>query len=141
MVTMGPLEFVIIRFPSNEFTGAIIPELRKIVDKDLIHIIDLTFIAKDAMGKVQAYELADISREALDAWQPVVANVRSILSQPDIEEVGEMMDPNTSAAILVFEHLWALGFRQAVQNAGGELLGQGQIPPRTSRQPWLSSTL
>jgi hypothetical protein len=126
-MVMGPLEYVIIQFPGHEFTGEVLPELRKIVEKGLIRIIDLTLIMKDEAGKVQAYELADVSQDVQDAWRPVVAEVRGLLSKPDIDEAGALMEANTSAGLMLFEHLWALDFKQAVLGAGGRLLAQERV--------------
>jgi len=126
-MVMGPLEYVIIQFPGHEFTGEIMPELRAIVEKGLIHIVDLTFIMKDEAGKVQAYELADVTKDVKDAWKPVVAEVRGLLSKSDIDEAGSLMEENTSAALMLFEHLWAIDFKLALQRAGGRLLAQERV--------------
>jgi len=126
-MVMGPLEYLIIQFPGHGFTGEILPELRTIVEKKLITIIDLTFITKDRAGMVQAYELADVTSDVKDAWQPVVAEVRGLLSKADIDEAGTLMQENTSAALMVFEHLWARDFKQALQRAGGRLLAQERV--------------
>jgi hypothetical protein len=126
-MVMGPLEYVIIQFPGHEFSGEIMPELRAIVEKGLIHIVDLTFIMKDEAGKVQAYELADVTKDVKDAWKPVVAEVRGLLSKSDIDEAGSLMEENTSAALMLFEHLWAIDFKLALQRAGGRLLAQERV--------------
>ena len=39
-----------------------------------------------------------------------------------------MVGPNSSAAILVFEHAWALKLRDAIVNAEGELVFSERIP-------------
>ena len=51
-----------------------------------------------------------------------------MLSDDDIEELGVDLPPNSSAAILLFEHLWATKFRDAVVDAGGELVASIRIP-------------
>jgi hypothetical protein len=38
------------------------------------------------------------------------------------------MEPGTNAAILLFENLWAIKFREAVLRANGRLLGHERIP-------------
>ena len=49
-MSIGPVEYVILGFPDNKFTGQIAPELLTLVDGGLINIIDLTFISKDVEG-------------------------------------------------------------------------------------------
>ena len=47
-MTIGPVEYLILGFPGNKFTGEIVPELAKLIESGLVRIIDLTFISKDA---------------------------------------------------------------------------------------------
>ena len=49
---IGPVEYVILGFPGNNFTGQIVPELAKLIDSGNARIIDLTFISKNADGSV-----------------------------------------------------------------------------------------
>ena len=53
---IGPVEYLILGFPGNNFTGQIVPELAKLIDSGLVRIIDLTFIMKDADGHVEVVE-------------------------------------------------------------------------------------
>jgi hypothetical protein len=39
------------------------------------------------------------------------------------------MEPNTSVAILLFEHSWATAFRDAIGRAGGSLVTQAMVQP------------
>ena len=41
---------------------------------------------------------------------------------------GEELDPDSSAALLVWEDLWATRLVDAIRNANGELLDLGRIP-------------
>ncbi|MDD4568454.1 MAG: hypothetical protein PHU37_11180, partial [Methanoculleus chikugoensis] len=42
--------------------------------------------------------------------------------------VGEIMEKNSSVALLLFEHVWATRFRDAVLNADGRLIAGERIP-------------
>ena len=57
-MTTGPLSYLVVAFPGNQFKGEILPELKRIVDKGLIRIVDLIFIMKDQDGNVEGVELA-----------------------------------------------------------------------------------
>ena len=45
-----------------------------------------------------------------------------------MDAIAEELEPNSSAAMLLFEHLWAVSFTQAVRDAGGQLILQERIP-------------
>ena len=47
MEEIGPVEYMIVSFPGNRFTGEIAPALGKLVESNTIRIIDLAFVSKD----------------------------------------------------------------------------------------------
>ena len=51
-----------------------------------------------------------------------------MLAEEDIEDLAAELAPNSSAAILLFEHVWATRFRDAVVDSGGELVASIRIP-------------
>jgi uncharacterized membrane protein len=56
MASMGPVEYVVIGFPGNRFKGEIVPAVAELVDNDIVRIIDVVFIKKDADGQVTMFE-------------------------------------------------------------------------------------
>ena len=64
-MTLGPLEYLVVGFEGNRFTGQILAELRAAQDKGIIHVIDLFAIKKDEQGNVTALELSDLSTRKL----------------------------------------------------------------------------
>jgi hypothetical protein len=61
---LDPVEYVIIEFPGNRFTGEIAPAIAALVDRGLVHIIDLVFVRKDADGSVTYFEYDDLDELA-----------------------------------------------------------------------------
>jgi uncharacterized membrane protein len=125
---MGPIEILIIGFPGNKFTGEVAPALAELVESGQIRVIDLVFVAKDPAGDVVAVELSDVDKATSAAFQPYVDEPSGMLSDEDIEDIAVALEPNSSAAILLFEHLWATKFQQAVLGAGGVLIDSIRIP-------------
>ena len=123
---IGPVEYLILGFPGNNFTGQIVPELAKLIDSGLVRIIDLTFISKDADGAVQVVEYDAV--EELAAFAGLDAEVGGLLSDEDVAYAAQSLDPNTSAALLVWEDTWAAPFAAAVRNANGVILEGARIP-------------
>ena len=52
----------------------------------------------------------------------------ALISDEDVEALSETLEPNSSAAILVFEHTWAIPFRDAIVDSGGILAAAVRIP-------------
>ena len=125
---MGPIELIVIEFEGNRFKGEIIPALRDLVDKDLIHIVDLTFIKKDREGNVTSFEMTDIEEEVAALFDPILTDTNGMISQEDIMEVSANMQNNSSVGMLVIEYEWARPLREAVINAGGRLVFDTLIP-------------
>ena len=125
---IGPVEILVVGFPDNKFTGEIAPALADLVQAGLIRVIDLVFVAKDAEGDVVGIELSELDDSVTVAFRPHVEEPSGILADEDIEDLGAELPLNSSAAILVFEHLWATKFRDAVVDSGGILISSIRIP-------------
>lgn len=125
-MAIGPVEYLILGFPGNTFTGQIVPELAKLIDSGLVRIIDLTFISKDADGEVQVVEYDAV--EELAAFAGLDAEVGGLLTDEDVAYAALSLEPNTSAALLVWEDTWAAPFAAAVRNANGVILEGARIP-------------
>jgi Family of unknown function (DUF6325) len=125
---IGPVEILVVGFPGNQFNGEVAPALADLVQSGLIRVIDLVFVAKDADGNVVGVELSDVDPAVSAAFQPHVEEPSGLLADEDIEDLGVHIERNSSAAILVFEHLWATRFRDALVDSGGELLASIRVP-------------
>jgi hypothetical protein len=125
-MAIGPVEYLILGFPGNNFTGQIVPELAKLLDSGLVRIIDLTFITKDAAGRVDVVEYDAV--EELAAFAGLDAEVGGILTDEDIAHAAMSLEPNTSAALLIWEDTLATPFEEAVRNANGVILEGARIP-------------
>ena len=123
---IGPVEYLILGFPGNNFTGQIVPELAKLIDSGLVRIIDLTFITKDAAGHVDVVEYDAV--EELAAFAGLDAEVGGILTDEDVAYAAQALEPNSSAALLIWEDTWATPFAVAVRNANGVIIEGARIP-------------
>jgi hypothetical protein len=122
----GPVDLVLFRFPGNQFTGEIAPALGDLVSSGTVRILDLVFITKDADGNVAGVELAELG-EAGAAFEDIDGEVNELLTDEDIEAAGEELEPNSSAALLMFENSWAGRFVDAVRAANGEVVAYERI--------------
>lgn len=122
----GPVEYVILGFPGNHFTSEIVPPLAKLIDSGTVRIIDLVFILKDNDGNVTTVEFDQL--EELAPFSALEGEVSGLVNQEDIEYAADSLEPNTSAAILLWEDTWATEFAEAVKGAGGTMLESARIP-------------
>jgi hypothetical protein len=127
-MSIGPVEYMVVAFPGNKFKGDIVPALRELVESGTIRIIDLAFVAKDENGDVVGVELEDQGSEIFAAFETITMDRDGLVSDDDMMQIGEALDPNSSAAILVWEDVWATRFADAVVDAGGVLVDIQRIP-------------
>lgn len=127
-MTLGPLEYLVVRFEGNHFTGEILPELAALRDKGLVRIVDLLFIQKDKDGKVAVREVSDLSEEEAKRYGPIAGDLHDLVSLEDIEDVAGKIPTNSSAAIALLEHIWATRLRETILKARGEILEAGFVP-------------
>ena len=128
-MALGPIEVIVIGFPGNEFNGEIIPELQRLVSEDIITVVDGLFLTKDADGVVDFAEFGESGGNARAAeLGNLLDQLEALISDEDVTEVAETLEPNSSAAILVFEHTWAKPFRDAVVASGGVLAANFRVP-------------
>jgi uncharacterized membrane protein len=125
---VGSVEYAIIAFPGNHFKGEIVPALEDLVDRDLVRILDLALVIKDEDGNVEAVELSSLPEEEARAFERLDIGFGDLLNEDDIREVGDSLEPNSSAGLIVWENLWSLPLVTAIRNAKGELLATEKIP-------------
>ena len=122
----GPIEVLVLGFPGNQFSGEILPELARLVAGGQIAILDLKFVAKALDGQVVTLEAVDAGSEE---WaELIVSDSADYVEDEDFQDVADTLEPGSSAAILVFEHLWAKSLTSALIGAGGVLLFNARIP-------------
>lgn len=127
-MTHGPVDFVVIRFPGNNFTGEIVTELKTLVDSGIVRILDLIFVAKHENGDIDIIELTDLDDSVAVAFDEFVGDISGLFSESDVLAIAEGMSPNNSAGLILYENVWASAFAQAVRNANGEVLLAERIP-------------
>jgi uncharacterized membrane protein len=126
-IEMGPIDYLLVEWPGRQPNGEVAPHLIDLVDRGLIRILDLAFVAKDEDGTVAGLELSDLGDGAaeLEVFEGASSG---LLSDDDLAEAGAALEPGTSAALLVFENTWAAPFAAAVRRSGGQLVASGRIP-------------
>ncbi len=136
--TMGPVDYLIVQFPGNRFTGRIAPELVDLEKNGIIRVIDLVFLMRDESGNLVNVEAKNLEGEAGAAYRELAKRTDEWFSEADIEFFAEDLPKNSSAALLLFENVWAIRFKEALQAADARLIEMGRIPPETMEKAGMS---
>ena len=125
---LGPVDYAIVAFPGSRFTGRIAPALAELADAGTIRIIDVAFISKELNGDVTAFDLDEIEAEVRVGFESAGVVGETLFNEDDVMSAAESLEPGSSAAMIVWENLWARTIADAVRAADGQLLDFGRIP-------------
>jgi hypothetical protein len=151
-MAIGPIQFIGITFDDFRPKGEILPALQKAVGAGMIRLVDLQFLHKDQEGKVTSLDMSGLSSSEAAEFGAVITGLLSAgagmdikaelpaalaaveqsygLNLGDVRAVIDRIRPGTAAGLLVIEHTWAIGFRDAVARAGGKMAVQGFLTPQ-----------
>ena len=120
---MGPIDYLLVEWPEARPHRELAPQLIDLVGRGLIRILDLVFLAKTEDGSVEVLEIGEMPKLAV-----LEGTASGLVDAEDIAEAGSVMDPGTSAALIIYENTWAAPFAIAVRQSGGQLVSSGRIP-------------
>jgi uncharacterized membrane protein len=152
-MAIGPVQLIVLGFDHPEFHGEIVAELERLRESDTVRVIDSLAVYKDADGELEVQHLSNLTRdEAVElgtvigaliglgiegeagveagaiAGAEAMADGVELLGE-DEWDVLEDIPPDSAAALILIEHHWATGLRDAVARAGGSRLGDAFISP------------
>ncbi|WP_342677465.1 DUF1269 domain-containing protein [Methanofollis sp. UBA420] len=153
-VMYGPMQMVVIGFDEPEFHGQVLKQLRSLREKGTMRLIDLLFVWKDADGKVTEFQATDLTEEermrfgavvgaligfgaagkegaraGAEAGAERVAEYDFGIAADDLATIADAIPADSAAAVMLIEHTWAIGLKQALRDAGGFVLAQGMVTP------------
>ena len=121
----GPYEFLVIGFEGHKFSGEIAPALKEAADSGAIRVVDLAFVTKGPSGEVSQLEYEDFDDETARAFVALDKNAEGIFSTEDFDQIGNALEKDSSAALVLIEHVWATNVRDAIVRARGRLIDSG----------------
>jgi hypothetical protein len=123
---LGPIDYLAVEWPERHVTGEGFRLLMDLVDREIVRVLDILFIGKDADGKVSKVEVAEV--EHSDALDERLWGLSSgLLDQSDIDQVAAEIEPGSLAGILVYENVWAVPMWTALDRSSARLVGAGRI--------------
>ena len=146
-MTLGPVQLLIIGFDGTARHPEIAAELRRLREHETVRIVDIVVVWKGADGKLEVNRESDLSlEEARDAGALArgLAGLTDaededesaggdaavhVISNEDMWAVADEIAPGTTAAVVLFEHKWAVPLRDAIVRAGGVLIARAWVQP------------
>ncbi len=153
MDEFGPVQILVLGFEGTNFKGEILSELQRLKELDIIRLVDMVVVSKEADGEVVGVELSDLSDEQRAEFGAIAGALIGLGVEPDEEgveagalagaeaaeegllgdetmwSVADTIPPGTTAAVALIEHRWAIPLRDAIRRAGGVPLADSWIHP------------
>ena len=131
MDEIGPVDYAVLAFPGNQFTGEIAPALADLVEAGTIRLIDAAFVGKDENGEVFARETTELAPDVQEKLTSLNIEVQGLFNDEELLAIGEGLELDSSAAVLVWENVWARRVAQAIRDVGGVLVAFERVPHET----------
>ena len=128
MDEIGPVDYAVIAFPGNQFKGEIAPALADLVEAGTVRIIDAAFVGRDETGEIFTLELTQLDPDVQAGLETLDIEVQGLLNEEELLAIGEELELNSSAALLVWENVWARKVAQTMRDAGGVLVAFERVP-------------
>jgi hypothetical protein len=127
-VAAGPVDYLVVEFPGDYRTGENLPLLVDLVDRRVIRLLDLVFIRRELDGSVTEIALADLDGDGTLDLAVFQGASSGLLAGDDVDAAGSVLEPGCSAAVVVYENLWAAPLLGAMIRSGARLVASGRIP-------------
>jgi uncharacterized membrane protein len=151
--TLGPVQLLVLGFAEPKFDGRIRQQLDRLRKSDVIRLIDMIVVRKDAGGDIEAMQLSDLSvgeAEEFGAYAGALIGLGAagdegaeigaelgaaagedghLIDEDQVWYIADAIPENTAAAVALIEHVWAIPLREAIVEAGGVLLADAWIHP------------
>jgi uncharacterized membrane protein len=153
-MAIGPVQLLVLGFKQPNFQGEIRAELDRLRDSDLVRVIDALAVRKDADGNVETLHESQLSSDEQAAFGALiggliglgaageegfeigaergaeaVAERGGVLDEEQAWDVVAEIPPDTAGLLVLLEHRWAIGLRDAIARAGGFRLASEFISP------------
>lgn len=130
----GPIDYIIVGFEGNKFDGQILKAIEEASNQGIINVLALALVSKNDAGDVTTIDAINLGDEYLIEFEQSTKANKDIVTKEDIDEVGDLLENNTTAGLLVIEQVWAKPLKQAIINANGVLIAEGRIHPDANEE-------
>ncbi|HEX8854116.1 MAG TPA: DUF6325 family protein [Thermoleophilaceae bacterium] len=127
-MAVGPLEYAVVEFEGNNFTGEIASAIGELVERNVVRVVDMVFVQKDEDGSVIALEVEDLDADVAAGYRSIGQDLVKVLNEDDVNIISDGLVPGSSVLLVVWENVWAARLSHAVRAANGRVLLQERVP-------------
>jgi len=152
-MTFGPVQMLVVGFDTDEFTGKIREELKRLKEQDVVRVIDLLAVRKSQDGELEILQESDLTQDEATEFGALIgalvgfgaggeeeASIGAIAGANELADghvfddaevwyLGDAIPNGSAAAIALLEHRWAIPLRDKIVEAGGVALADEWIHP------------
>ncbi|WP_009476829.1 DUF6325 family protein [Rhodococcus sp. JVH1] len=126
---LGPIDYLVVEFPADRRPdGSALPLLIDLVERNIIRVLDLIFVRKEADGSLAGVAIEDLGFDGGVDVTLFAEAATGLIDRTDLEDAAAVLAPGCSGAILVYENCWAAPFASALRREGAQLVASGRIP-------------
>lgn len=133
-IMRGPIDYIIVGVDGPKFDGSILAAIGGAIESGAIALVALSVIAKDTEGTVTTLDIAESGDAYLLDFVQKHPTSSDLVTQDDIDEVGELLDNDSAAGLLIVEQLWAKPLKKALLDANAYLIAEGRIHPEAAAE-------
>ncbi|HEU4974885.1 MAG TPA: DUF6325 family protein [Baekduia sp.] len=123
---MGPVDWVILEWTGDRPSGGeVAPMIIDLVDRGIIRVLDIGFVAKGEDGAITVLDLDHLGSDS--PFAAFAGASSGLLDHADLEDAADAMTPGASAAVLMWENRWAAPLAIALRRSGGQLVASGRV--------------
>lgn len=122
----GPAEFMVAQFDTDRPSAGVVQAILDLVESGTVRLLDLVFVERHPDGSVDIIELEQIGDEI--GLADVTLDASGIAGDEDVQEIAELLEPGSTGAVLVIEHVWAKTLASRFFESGGVVLHSERIP-------------
>jgi hypothetical protein len=138
---IGPVQLLVVRFDRPDFDGAVLAELERLRGGEVVRLLDVLVVHKDAHGVVRRLDHAGLPGGAAEGAGAVVGALIGLGSEDAAVDAGDLgpgeefwslddaIPDDSAAALALVEHRWAIATRDAIDAAGGVAVADAWIHP------------
>ena len=125
---LGPIEYLIVEFPSGQIPDSAFHPLLELADRDVVRILDIEFVARDASGEVTLCDPAEVLTAAGGELASFVGASSGLLDPDDVARVGSLITPGSLAGIVVYESVWVAAMTARLPSESIRVISAGLVP-------------
>jgi len=126
-MALGPLALIVLCFPAKRLNDGVLATLERLDRAAGVRVVDVLVVRTDAVGGACSVELNELP--GLGGDPVALARLATgLITETDIDEVGDLVDEQTDALAVLVEHLWVNDLACEVASTDGTVLALMHIP-------------